>query len=134
MSILFFTEYPISANVSGIAYNVLGYSHHADNKTWNEAHHDCLNRGGDLISFHSEDEMNHVIGEDYKEEKVWLGLRRHNVSNQDWYWTDKSPVNWFNWKKDRKDTGKCVVKMSNTYSWNDVSCFKYHDYFCKYSE
>jgi len=64
--------------------------------TWHEAREDCLARGGDLASIHTDAENEHVFDLTGGNVHVWLGLHE-NVDDETWHWIDGSEMNYTRW-------------------------------------
>ncbi|XP_026205654.1 C-type lectin domain family 7 member A-like [Anabas testudineus] len=70
------------------------YLKSTDKKTWSESRTDCENRGSDLVSINSKEELGFVIKLNENEES-WIGLRSERTQNTDkwkWEWVDGSAV------------------------------------------
>jgi len=72
------------------------FTFHEELKTWHEARGDCLLRGGDLASIHTDAENTMVFdltGGDYT---AWIGL--HEYPEETWNWSDGSAYDYTSWK------------------------------------
>uniref|UniRef100_A0A3P9LTA8 Mannose receptor, C type 1b n=1 Tax=Oryzias latipes TaxID=8090 RepID=A0A3P9LTA8_ORYLA len=106
-----------------------------DKKTWYEARDYCTAIGGDLLSFHSKDDL--VAGRG-RHSRAWIGLSAPNL-DLGYLWSDGSPVNfqhWSNGEPNNKNNIESCTEFSMygwdmEGSWNDNQCEKYNSWFCQ---
>uniref|UniRef100_A0A3P9IWG7 Mannose receptor, C type 1b n=1 Tax=Oryzias latipes TaxID=8090 RepID=A0A3P9IWG7_ORYLA len=106
-----------------------------DKKTWYEAREYCTAIGGDLLSFHSKDDL--VAGRG-RHSRAWIGLSAPNL-DLGYLWSDGSPVNfqhWSNGEPNNKNNIESCTEFSMygwdmEGSWNDNQCEKYNSWFCQ---
>ncbi|XP_072296915.1 macrophage mannose receptor 1b [Eucyclogobius newberryi] len=102
-------------------------------KTWFEAREYCRDIGGDLLSFHSVDELRIA-----RHGKAWIGLHVPDA-NSGYVWSDGSPVNFLHWEEGEpnnfNNVESCVeykvYHWDERGSWNDAHCDSYNDWFCQ---
>lgn len=107
---------------------------------WGEANRACLamGHGSNLVSIHSEHEMNLIAGELGKYQVVaWIGLFTTAEAGNTFFWVDNSPTDFFNWE-DNEPNGQgyelCVQVYGHNGKWNDATCTPYDQnlgYVCK---
>ncbi|KAM9322716.1 macrophage mannose receptor 1-like isoform 2-T2 [Pholidichthys leucotaenia] len=108
------------------------YKYEESSKTWFEARDYCRAIGGDLISIHSENEMN-ALKSGYA--TAWIGLSAPDPITS-YVWSDGSPVNYQNWAKGQPDTLNnveycAVIKFWDDYKWDDVRCESLKSWICQ---
>ncbi|XP_053186720.1 macrophage mannose receptor 1-like [Scomber japonicus] len=102
--------------------------------TWYEARDYCRATGGDLLSIHSEAEIQTIHGHS----KVWIGL---NIPDPitGYVWSDGSSVNFQHWQdgepNNQNNAESCAemhvfMKMWGS-TWNDVPCEMYKGFLCQ---
>ncbi|XP_077993135.1 C-type mannose receptor 2-like [Glandiceps talaboti] len=110
----------------------------AENRiSWDEALLDCRNRGGDLASFHSDDELRYVKTNskviNFLDE-FWIGLNDRDSENG-FVWTDGSPVNFVSWadgEPNNSDDEDCVeMTFAAPKGWNDRKCTRRKNWVCQ---
>ncbi|XP_041483803.1 echinoidin-like [Lytechinus variegatus] len=117
---------------------------------------DKLSSGqSDLVSVHSDEEMNFIINLCDAWKPRWIGLTRldfqpdSNPTSQSdqggsvlggsFKWTDGQPVDYTAWLPMQPDNSRghenCVqIRIQErNYSWNDVRCDKLYSYTCKFN-
>uniref|UniRef100_A0A3Q1GW30 Mannose receptor, C type 1b n=1 Tax=Acanthochromis polyacanthus TaxID=80966 RepID=A0A3Q1GW30_9TELE len=107
------------------------YQMYSAKKTWYEAKDYCRAIGGDLLSIHSESELQTY-------QTVWIGLNAPNPVTG-YVWSDGSPLNFQNWEDgepNNKNGVESCVEFKAYYwkasgSWNDVHCEKINSYACQ---
>ncbi|KAM4552771.1 macrophage mannose receptor 1-like [Odontesthes bonariensis] len=120
----------ISRNVCIKAY--LGFS---NKKTWFEARDYCRAIGGDLLSFHSEAELE-IKPFSYR--TIWIGLSAPDPATG-YVWSDGSPVNFQHWVDGQPDNENNAESCAEMFlfkwrkmgSWNDNQCEKYNQWICQ---
>ena len=91
-------------------------------KNWNDADDDCAFNGGHLVSIHSENYNQWVRGLFQNATKnipapdwdgFWSGM---SYSGLEWKWSDKSIVQYFNWRAGEPNNweGEFEVKLSSS--------------------
>ncbi|XP_067686863.1 macrophage mannose receptor 1-like [Haliotis asinina] len=120
-----------------------------ERKSWPDANFLCQEMGMELISIHSQEELDFVktlleaskpASSSYSfsyfnRPNVWIGLQKSR--NGGFRWSDGTPVNFFKWASgepsDVNGTNKenCVEYYRTTYVWNDVACLNARSYICK---
>uniref|UniRef100_A0A3B3UB58 C-type lectin domain-containing protein n=1 Tax=Poecilia latipinna TaxID=48699 RepID=A0A3B3UB58_9TELE len=113
------------------------YFFSTDNKTWTEANAYCVEQQGHLVSFHSEEELSFLTGEQLKGSSKWIGLR-HNPIEGGYSWSDGTPLSHTNWghgepnnHEDREECVEMVSSNNGTFSWwNDLNCDAHQDWIC----
>nr|XP_055053563.1 macrophage mannose receptor 1-like [Misgurnus anguillicaudatus] len=104
-----------------------------DKKTWFEARDFCRAIGGDLASFHSEDEMN--VLPYYRSDAAWIGFTSLD-SNSGFVWSDQTPSDYQNWasgEPNNVNNNENCAEYGTTYNrrWNDRDCDTYMDWICQ---
>ncbi|XP_070535732.1 macrophage mannose receptor 1-like [Ptychodera flava] len=140
--------YPTNPSDEGCAGGWLGYGSNCflamsmgegDNRlTWEEALMDCRQRGGDLASFHSEDELRYVKTNSRVinfVDEFWIGLTDRDEENG-FTWSDGTPVNFVSWDdgepNNHNDKEDCVeMAFAAPRGWNDQKCTKNRNWVCK---
>ena len=108
--------------------------------TWTQAQQRCHQHGANLISIHSEEEQNFVVGHANKSwfsASMWIGLNDRNLEGG-YVWSDGSPVQFTNWDSrepnDMKGQEDCVelnLDTKTTNKWNDERCGMLRSFGCK---
>ncbi|KAL2085100.1 hypothetical protein ACEWY4_018420 [Coilia grayii] len=101
-------------------------------KTWLEARDYCRAIGGDLISLHSEIQVDDFPF--YHSSPAWIGFRMD--SNGGFVWSDESPSDFENWgygePNNYNDNEHCAeTNFYYRHSWNDIDCERYNDWICQ---
>ncbi|XP_038573591.1 macrophage mannose receptor 1-like [Micropterus salmoides] len=107
----------------------------SEERTWYEARDYCKAIGGDLLSIHSEAELQQLPG---RHETVWIGLSAPDPVTG-YVWSDGSPVNFQHWEdgepNNKNNVESCtefkMYKRSSSGSWNDVHCETSHNWLCQ---
>ncbi|XP_059158109.1 macrophage mannose receptor 1-like [Physella acuta] len=105
--------------------------------TWRESRQWCGRYGADLVSINSEDENRFLQGV-FKygviSESIWIGLNELD-RNSGYSWTDRSPVNLFNWNvnepNDENGYEACTEILVRNGKWNDQHCSRRQGFICK---
>ncbi|XP_033841443.2 macrophage mannose receptor 1 [Periophthalmus magnuspinnatus] len=98
-------------------------------RTWQGAYDFCKAIGGNLLSIHSEDDLNNARFT----KPVWIGLRLQGTTFE---WTDDSPFEYENWgygePNNHNDNEHCT-ELNSYYGrpWNDRHCGFYSDWICQ---
>uniref|UniRef100_A0A669DCS4 Macrophage mannose receptor 1 n=1 Tax=Oreochromis niloticus TaxID=8128 RepID=A0A669DCS4_ORENI len=108
-----------------------------EKKTWSEARDFCRAIGGDLISFHSQQEWR-PLNFLYYSEKFWIGLSLQGT-NGGFVWSDGSPLDFEYWNygepNNHNDNEHCTEMDSNLrMRWNDRHCDAYNSWICQLSK
>ncbi|XP_063063355.1 macrophage mannose receptor 1 isoform X2 [Engraulis encrasicolus] len=114
-------------------------------KTWLEARDYCRAIGGDLISLHSETQVDNLpseypslsqlnSGRYYHSTAAWIGFRME--PNGGFVWSDESPSDYENWgygePNNYNDNEHCAeTTFFYSHSWNDMDCERYNDWICQ---
>ncbi|XP_077993133.1 macrophage mannose receptor 1-like [Glandiceps talaboti] len=140
--------YPTNPSDEGCAGGWLGYgskcflaisSVSSDNRlNWDDALLDCRGRGGDLASFHSDDELRYVKTNSKVlnfVDEFWIGLNDKDEENG-FVWTDGSPVNFVSWDDDEpndyNNEEDCVeMTFAAPKGWNDRKCTRKKNWVCQ---
>ncbi|KAM3599721.1 uncharacterized protein V6R79_010309 [Siganus canaliculatus] len=109
-------------------------------KSWEGAREDCVSRGGDLASIHSQEEES-FLALYSKGSSKWIGLK-HNAVEGGYSWSDGTPLSHTNWGPEEPNNHEgreeCVEMVSTTngsYSWwNDLNCDAHQDWICEISK
>ncbi|XP_062604307.1 C-type mannose receptor 2-like isoform X1 [Saccostrea cucullata] len=85
-----------------------------------EAQRSCREKGAELASIHSEEELSIVTAISSK--GLWIGLVRS--SNAGFAWTDGTPLDFIRWKKDEPNNYLGMEDCSHISAgaWNDNNC------------
>jgi len=67
----------------------------------------CKRWGGNLASIQSTNEANRLNELMQYGGEYWIGLNSYQEEGK-WKWTDNSPVQWINWKRDHPQVGRNV--------------------------
>uniref|UniRef100_A0AAY4AAK8 Macrophage mannose receptor 1 n=1 Tax=Denticeps clupeoides TaxID=299321 RepID=A0AAY4AAK8_9TELE len=102
-------------------------------KTWFEARDFCKAIGGDLMSFHSDNDLN-LIGFGGND-PAWIGFSMLD-SNSGFVWSDESPSDFENWSygepNNYNDNEHCAeTGFYYGHMWNDRDCEAYNDWICQ---
>ncbi|XP_056147018.1 macrophage mannose receptor 1 [Lampris incognitus] len=109
-------------------------------KSWGAAREDCLSRGADLVSIHSQEEEAFLALYSNASSK-WIGLK-NNPTEGGYSWSDNTPLAHTNWgpgepnnHEGREDCVEMVTNINGTYSWwNDLNCDAHQDWICMISK
>ncbi|XP_055073374.2 macrophage mannose receptor 1 [Misgurnus anguillicaudatus] len=107
-----------------------------EKKTWFEARDFCRAVGGDLASFHSENEINVVPFTRYSSSNTaWIGFTSLD-SNSGFVWSDQTPSDYENWSSgepnnynNEEHCTECGFYYGR--KWNDRDCEAYNDWICQ---
>uniref|UniRef100_H2Z3L4 C-type lectin domain-containing protein n=1 Tax=Ciona savignyi TaxID=51511 RepID=H2Z3L4_CIOSA len=94
----------------------------------------CEQRGAQLASFHSSDEVQAVIKslDGAPSHNLFIGLSSNGFEG--WKWVDGSSADYYNWggsEPNGLDNEECVEMYPWDGTWNDVGCFENRGYVCK---
>ncbi|XP_031428801.1 macrophage mannose receptor 1 [Clupea harengus] len=103
-----------------------------EKKTWSDARDYCLAIGGDLLSLHSEEQVDALPY--YRDLPAWIGFRLG--SNGGFVWSDESPSDFENWgygePNNFNDNEHCTeTNFYYRHTWNDLDCDRYSDWICQ---
>ncbi|XP_005917437.1 macrophage mannose receptor 1 [Haplochromis burtoni] len=106
-------------------------------KSWEAALEDCIARGGNLASIHTQEEEE-FLALYSKGTTKWIGLRSNPIEGG-YSWSDGTPLSHTNWgdgepnnHEGREDCVEMVSNANGTYSlWNDLNCDAHQDWICK---
>jgi len=106
----------------------------SETRSWIEAQFSCQQRGGNLASYHSQEEIDEF-------NKQLNGIASHNLyiglasdGFVGWTWSDGSPVdftNWGNGEPNGVNAEECVEMYPWDGTWNDVSCLEKRGFICQ---
>ncbi|XP_065117892.1 macrophage mannose receptor 1-like isoform X3 [Paramisgurnus dabryanus] len=106
-----------------------------EKKNWFEARDFCRAVGGDLASFHSEDEMDVLPIRYSSSDQAWIGFTSLD-SNSGFVWSDQTPSDYENWSfgepnnhNNLEHCGECGFYYGR--QWNDRDCDAYNDWICQ---
>ncbi|XP_051907364.1 macrophage mannose receptor 1 [Hippocampus zosterae] len=105
-------------------------------KSWGAAHEDCVARGANLVSIHSQEEED-FLSLYSKGSSKWIGLR-NNPTEGGYSWSDGSALSHTHWgpgepnnHEGREECVEMVSSANGTYSWwNDLNCDAHQDWIC----
>ncbi|KAM8872531.1 uncharacterized protein ACB058_004460 isoform 1-T1 [Synchiropus picturatus] len=105
-------------------------------KSWSAALEDCVARGANLVSIHSQEEEQ-FLSEYTKGSSKWIGLQS-NAMEGGYSWSDGTPVSHTNWghgePNNHDGREQCVEMVSSTNGtvswWNDLNCDAHQDWIC----
>jgi len=120
------------------AFNGKCYKSFSEKKTWDEAEDECVKEEANLVSLHSEEEHQFVVGLNGGSGIHWLGGRR---DHDNFVWSDGTPWDYNNWARGQPDNiaGKegCALiwdvnQWNTVYGlWNDAPCNYETTFVCK---
>ena len=93
-----------------------------------------LENPSNLVSIHSEDEFDFVLG--LNAEGSWIGGRREPGNREKWKWSDGTVWDYTNWYSGMPDDDggneDCTrMKANNHGRWNDRECSGSRTFVCK---
>ncbi|KAM6975835.1 uncharacterized protein LKV04_015092 [Tautogolabrus adspersus] len=105
-------------------------------KSWGAANEDCVSRGANLVSIHSQEEEE-FLALYSKGTSKWIGLK-HNPTEGGYSWSDGTPLSHTNWgpgePNNHEGREECVEMVSSTNGtiswWNDLNCDAHQDWIC----
>lgn len=105
-------------------------------KSWEGAYEDCVARGANLVSIHSQTEEE-LLAMYSKGSSKWIGLK-HNPTEGGYSWSDGSALSHTNWgvgepnnHDGREECVEMVSSTNGTFSWwNDLNCDAHQDWIC----
>uniref|UniRef100_A0A665UEP5 C-type lectin domain-containing protein n=1 Tax=Echeneis naucrates TaxID=173247 RepID=A0A665UEP5_ECHNA len=105
-------------------------------KSWGKANEDCVARGANLVSIHSQEEEE-FLSTYTKGSSKWIGLK-HNPTEGGYSWSDGTPLSHTNWgsgePNNHDNREECVEMVSSTNGtiswWNDLNCDAHQDWIC----
>ena len=100
-------------------------------KTAKKAEKECVERGGHLVSIHSQEENNRVQETMENSARVWIGLKRRTGSNSAWVWWDKTEVDFGEWNPDVTTEDQNYVSMKADGSWEAQTDGEKLQFVCK---
>merc|ERR1711953_983525 len=80
-------------------FNGKCYKSFFEKKTWDEAEDQCVKEEANLVSLHSEEEHQFVVGLNGGSGIHWLGGRRDPGNRDTWVWSDGTPWDYSNWAR-----------------------------------
>uniref|UniRef100_W5MQN5 C-type lectin domain-containing protein n=2 Tax=Lepisosteus oculatus TaxID=7918 RepID=W5MQN5_LEPOC len=102
-------------------------------KTWVDAELDCISKGGNLASVHSEEEHQFLKQQiSSKEIPMWLG-GTDCYKEGTWFWSDGAQWNWVKWNTGEPNNAgieNCIHLNYDQEGWNDISCNNQYPYIC----
>ncbi|XP_041924202.1 macrophage mannose receptor 1 [Alosa sapidissima] len=103
-----------------------------EKKTWIQAQKFCKAIGGDLISLHSQDQVDALPY--YHDSPAWIGFKMDPQGG--FVWSDESPSDYENWgygePNNYNDNEHCTeTSFYYSHSWNDRDCEHYVDWICQ---
>uniref|UniRef100_A0A8C9WMS0 Macrophage mannose receptor 1 n=1 Tax=Scleropages formosus TaxID=113540 RepID=A0A8C9WMS0_SCLFO len=106
-----------------------------DKKTWFEARDFCRAIGGDLVSIHSDSDLDNSMSRGPMVEDAWIGLNALNP-NAGFVWSDGSTVSYENWgygePNNHNDAELCgEVSFYFGRPWNDRHCESFNNWICQ---
>ena len=95
-----------------------------------------MNYQANLVSIHSEEEHQFLVGLHGGAGSPWLGGRRDQRNNSNFLWSDGTPWDYRNWAADEPndvvDEEDCVQTWTSYGSqWNDLACSRVETFICK---
>ncbi|XP_076807104.1 uncharacterized protein LOC143450437 isoform X3 [Clavelina lepadiformis] len=108
-------------------------------QSWDNAYHQCLASGGDLVSIHSKTEETFLLDQlknfGVIAQYAWIGL--NNKAETDWLWSDNSAVEYINWNPGSPSSSQennCVAMKydpsSEIGTWDNLNCREPLDWIC----
>merc|ERR1711953_452671 len=118
------------------AFNGNCYKFFSEEKTWENAKDQCVEEQANLVSLHSEEEHQFVVG--LNGGFPWLGGRRDPGNGNNFVWSDGTPWDYTNWARGAPDNNKgnedCAhmkKKVAERHKWNDRPCSHVRTFVCK---
>ncbi|XP_013397759.1 uncharacterized protein LOC106164412 [Lingula anatina] len=107
-------------------------------KRWPEARDDCVDKGGDLASFHNATQVEQLWRQYMVAEpgnyNFWIGLNNRDT-NKGYIWSDGTALQYTRWNKGEPNnwqgTENCVEMNKATGLWNDRRCDATRNWVCK---
>ncbi|XP_042223061.1 macrophage mannose receptor 1-like isoform X2 [Homarus americanus] len=100
-------------------------------KPWNDASMNCVQESANLVSIHSEAEMELInMAINSIRDTLWIGL----VQKKSGYgWSDHSAFNFVNWCDGEPNSNDedCTEMYANSGQWNDADCSNARNFMCK---
>jgi len=99
--------------------------------TWSQAEAECMNRGLQLASIHSQEEQDFVNG--LTTSSLWIGLTDLK-SEGHFQWSDGTPLDFQHWDSDEPDGAdnyNCVHTRNPYGYWSDYDCDNRNGVVCK---
>ncbi|XP_035247102.1 macrophage mannose receptor 1 [Anguilla anguilla] len=109
--------------------------------SWPESRYKCQQLHGDLVSLHSQAEVDFLRNINYtKYHNVWIGLTRDRSFG--WGWTDMTSLGYVNWAPGEPneafhpgDAGsENCVEMYPDGKWNDNNCLQKRGFACRHRQ
>ncbi|XP_054706986.1 macrophage mannose receptor 1-like [Uloborus diversus] len=102
--------------------------------TWYKASFKCLQRGGNLVSIHSKEELDVLkqFVRYIKFESLMIGLHRDAADGNKFSWSDRSPVDFTNWDEGEpnSDMEHCSVAYTTSMKFHNHLCEEPRGYIC----
>uniref|UniRef100_A0A3Q1BNZ1 C-type lectin domain-containing protein n=1 Tax=Amphiprion ocellaris TaxID=80972 RepID=A0A3Q1BNZ1_AMPOC len=112
-------------------------------KNWQNAEAHCTSEQGHLVSFHSQEELSFITGEELRNGTKREWRRLHAVEEGRagllrYSWSDGTPLSHTNWgygePNNHEGREECVEMVSSTNGtqswWNDLNCDAHQDWIC----
>ncbi|XP_058251899.1 lactose-binding lectin l-2-like [Hemibagrus wyckioides] len=120
-----------------VKYGRRCFTYQAHSLDWASAEIHCLNRGGHLVSIHSEDEYQLVKAliraHDHDENPTWIGLNGCQKT-YNFFWSDGTKLTFTKWNPYEPNaiSGECCVHINwpGSKNWNDIPCDRSYPYVC----
>ncbi|XP_071527535.1 macrophage mannose receptor 1-like isoform X2 [Panulirus ornatus] len=100
-------------------------------KPWKDASMNCVQENANLVSIHTEAEMNLInLATHNMKDPVWIGLVR---KTNGFGWSDGTGLDFVNWDKGEPndEEEECAELYTFSGRWNDASCSFARAYICK---
>ncbi|XP_062291189.1 macrophage mannose receptor 1 [Scomber scombrus] len=112
----------------------------SEKKSWGAAHEDCVSRGANLVSIHTQEEEE-FLALYSKATSKWIGLKE-NPTEGGYSWSDGTALSHTNWgfgepnsHEGREECIEMVSSNNGTFSWwNDLNCDAHQDWICMISK
>ncbi|XP_063787738.1 perlucin-like protein isoform X2 [Pseudophryne corroboree] len=102
--------------------------------SWDRSIDECAIRNGILLVLKDLFEMDALLPT-IARERYWIGLRRDKKNNDNWVWSDGSPLSFSAWNdgepNNDKDNEHCAEILGGVQMWNDRTCDHKLGYICK---
>uniref|UniRef100_A0A4Q8K4Q4 U65-Liphistoxin-Lsp1a_1 n=1 Tax=Liphistius sp. SGP-2016 TaxID=1905180 RepID=A0A4Q8K4Q4_9ARAC len=105
------------------------YMFTAEATQWQNANEKCSQKGGNLASIHTTEELKGISEYVNKSEPFFIGLTRN--SHGGFAWTDGSPVNMVRWEENGTQSNlNCIEMRADTSNWKIVNCDESRGFLC----
>merc|ERR550539_808825 len=118
------------------AFNGKCYKSFSKKKTWDEAENQCVKEEANLVSLHSEEEQQFVVG--LNGSFPWLGGRRDPRKGNNFVWSDGTPWDYSNWASGQPSDDRGEEDCAHMWEWelrrnkwNDRPCSHERTFVCK---